>query len=195
MTEASADEVRTGAGRYVIVAFFGLFLGGLLLAMGIALARQGEGRIAGFGINAVGALADVQVRPAADFVIPQLGGGTFRLSDQRGHPVVVNFWASWCPPCKDEARAFEAAWQTYRGRGVVFLGVDVWDKESDARAFVDQFGLTYPNGLDTSAITVEYGVTGIPETFAIDADGRLIRHWVGPMDAAQLRGFIDGMLE
>jgi cytochrome c biogenesis protein CcmG/thiol:disulfide interchange protein DsbE len=163
--------------------------------MGITLARQGEGHAAGFGINAVGALADIQVRPATDFIVPQLSGGTFRLSEQRGHPVVVNFWASWCPPCQDEARAFESAWQVYRGRGVVFLGIDVWDKDADARAFINQFGLTYPNGLDTSATTVEYGVTGIPETFAIDSQGRVIRHWVGPMDAVQLRGFIDGILE
>ncbi len=195
MNEFSVRKVRAGAGRWMIVAFFGLFLGGLLLAMGITLARQGEGRVAGFGINAVGALADVQVRPATDFAVAQLSGATFRLSEQRGHPVVVNFWASWCPPCQDEARAFEAAWQVYRGRGVVLLGVDVWDKDSDARAFVDQLGLTYPNGLDRSATTVEYGVTGIPETFAIDSGGRLIRHWVGPMDAVQLREFIDGILE
>lgn len=194
MAETSVDGPRVPVGRYLLIAFFGTFLGGLLLAMGISLGRQGGGNLGGFGVNSVGRLVDVRVRPAADFVIPTFSPGTFRLSDQRGSVVLVNFWASWCPPCQDEARSLEAGWQAYRGRGIVFVGVDVWDKESDARSFLDRFGVTFPNGLDTSATTVEYGVTGIPETFAIDREGRLVRHWIGPMDASQLRTFVEGLL-
>lgn len=133
--------------------------------------------------------------PAPDFKLPLFDGRTFQLADHRGQVVVVNFWASWCPPCRAEAPRLQAAYQAYRDRGVVFVGVDIQDTEDAARAFIDEFGLTYPNGPDHDlSITEAYGVTGIPTTFIIDREGRLRQRWQGEIQEAQLTGFVEEAL-
>ncbi|MGQ0602208.1 MAG: TlpA disulfide reductase family protein, partial [Anaerolineales bacterium] len=85
---------------------------------------------------------------APDFALTTFDGETLRLSDLRGQVVVINIWASWCVPCRDEAPVLERVWREYRDRDVVFLGVDYADTEREARAFIAEFGLTYPNGPD-----------------------------------------------
>lgn len=95
-------------------------------------------------------LGQVSSGPAPDFTLTLFDGGTLRLSDQRGKVVMVDFWASWCVPCQQEARMLERLWQEYRGRGVVFVGVDYLDPENDARAFLERYGITYPNGAQPS---------------------------------------------
>lgn len=121
-------------------------------------------------------------KPATPFALTLFEGGTLRLEDLRGKVVFLNFWASWCPPCRAEARTLEAAWQKYRDRGVVFLGVDTQDREADARAFLREFGVTYPNGRDaTGRIPIAYGVWGLPETFIIDREGRITYKHVGAL--------------
>ena len=97
------------------------------------------------------------------------GSGTLTDEDLRGRPVVVNFWASWCIPCREEAPVFEKTWRAYRDEGVVFLGVNIKDAEISARGFVDDFGLTYPQVRDTDqGLARALGVKGLPETFFID---------------------------
>ena len=101
----------------------------------------------------------------------ELLDGTGRLSDEdlRGKAIVVNFWASWCIPCREEAPMLERAWKMYRDDGIVFLGVNIKDAESDARKFVKQFGITYPNVRDLDQrLSTEFGVKGLPETFFVD---------------------------
>ena len=96
--------------------------------------------------------------------------------------VFLNFWASWCPPCRAEARMLEAAWQKHRDQAVVFLGINIQDEEEPARAFLQEFGITYPNGRDRGArIAIEYGVWGLPETFFIDREGRITYKHVGAL--------------
>ncbi|MDO8671300.1 MAG: TlpA disulfide reductase family protein, partial [Dehalococcoidia bacterium] len=85
--------------------------------------------------------------------------------------------------------------QTYKDRGVVLVGVDVWDKEQDARAFIQRYGLTFPNGPDAKGeIAVEYGVTGLPETWFIDREGRLVRRWIGALSERQTSSYIEEAL-
>lgn len=107
---------------------------------------------------------------APSFELPLLdGSGTLSDEDLRGKAVVVNFWASWCIPCREEAPLLERTWRAYRDRGVVFLGVNIKDAESDARRFVDEFDMTYPNVRDLDqGLTRQFGVKGLPETFFID---------------------------
>lgn len=121
-------------------------------------------------------------RPAPDFSLTLFDGRTIRLSDFRGKVVFLNFWASWCPPCRAEARLLEQSWQSYKDQGVVFVGVDIQDTEEDARRFIQEFGITYMNGRDAkSRIAIDYGVYGIPETFLIDKDGRITYKHIGAL--------------
>ncbi|HUJ54676.1 MAG TPA: redoxin domain-containing protein [Gaiellaceae bacterium] len=114
------------------------------------------------------------------------GGGTVSLASFRGKPVVLNFWASWCIPCKSEAKVLEQAWNTYRGRGVEFVGVDFHDVTSDARRFVVAHALTFPMLEDGSGsvTTGRYGVTAVPETYVVDREGRILAHLAGPITGA-----------
>jgi cytochrome c biogenesis protein CcmG/thiol:disulfide interchange protein DsbE len=122
----------------------------------------------GFGLTRSGTQATVG-NPAPDFELPTLDGGTLSSEELEGHPVVVNFWASWCLPCREEAPLLERAWRAYRDDGVIFVGVNIKDAESDAKAFVEDFDLTYPMVRDLDQeLTRSFGVRGLPETFFID---------------------------
>lgn len=123
-------------------------------------------------------------KPAPDFQLTLFDGSQVRLSDFRSKVVFLNFWASWCPPCRAEARLLEAAWRHYRDRGVVFLGVNIQDREARAREFLEEFGITYPNGRDTgNRIAIDYGVYGLPETFLISSDGLITYKHIGVIEA------------
>jgi cytochrome c biogenesis protein CcmG/thiol:disulfide interchange protein DsbE len=116
-------------------------------------------------------------RPAAPhFDLSRLDRtGKLSLASLRGKVVVLNFWASWCAPCKTEAPRLEAAWKQYRGDGVVVVGVDAQDFSGDARSFLRRFKLTYPNVHDGPGnLLPKYGVTGFPETYFVGRDGRLV---------------------
>jgi cytochrome c biogenesis protein CcmG/thiol:disulfide interchange protein DsbE len=114
------------------------------------------------------------------------------LASLRGKAVVVNFWASWCEPCKRESPRLEQAWKRYRNRDVVVVGVDAQDFRTDARRFVDRYGLSYPVVHDGAGSTLgHWGVTGFPETFFVGRDGRLVGERIeGPVSDAQLERYI-----
>jgi cytochrome c biogenesis protein CcmG/thiol:disulfide interchange protein DsbE len=143
--------------------------------------------------------------PAPDLTLPVLVSGAglppagqdASLSDLKGKVVLLNLWASWCGPCKEEAPVLEDIWQRYGDRGVTVLGIDIQDLSSDARAFIKEYGLTYPSlrdGTDDSKSALE--ATGVPETFLIDRKGRIALHIAGPITSeAQLTGPIDQVLD
>jgi cytochrome c biogenesis protein CcmG/thiol:disulfide interchange protein DsbE len=130
-------------------------------------------------------------RPAAPgFTLDRLDGdGTISLAALRGKAVVLNFWASWCEPCKEESKALESVWREYRNRGVVFVGIDARDAAGEGRRFAERYGMTYPLAYDGPGRTVgRYGVTGFPETWFVSPDGKLVGERVqGPVTVAQLR--------
>ena len=124
-------------------------------------------------------------RSAPSFALTLFDGSKLSLGELRGKVVFLNFWASWCPPCRAEARELEAAWKKLKDKDVVFLGVAIQDTEENARTFVKEFAVTYPQGMDSSGrIAVDYGVWGIPETFFIDAEGRITYKHVGGISPA-----------
>lgn len=135
-------------------------------------------------------------RMAPPFTLTLFDGKTIKLEELRGKVVFLNFWASWCPPCRAEARMLEAAWQQYKDRDVVFLGVDIQDTEGDARAFLKEFGITYLNGRDASGkIAIDYGVWGIPETFFLDREGRITFKQVGGLGPSIITAKLEEALQ
>jgi len=132
--------------------------------------------------------------PAPDFSLQLFGGGQFSLASLSGQVVVVNFWASWCEPCREEAPVLEKVWQEYQGQGVTFIGIAHKDTEGKARAFLDEFGITYPNALDpANRVARTYRVQGVPETFFIKG-GEIASLYIGPLTEDQLVTRIERLL-
>jgi cytochrome c biogenesis protein CcmG, thiol:disulfide interchange protein DsbE len=137
-------------------------------------------------------------RPTApDFALERLDrDGELQLSSLRGKAVVLNVWASWCIPCKEEAPYLEQVWRSNRGRDVVVLGLDAKDFRADARRFAGRFGLTFPLVYDGPGDAIgDYGVTGFPETFVIDREGRVVRAFAGAVNGENERAELHDAIE
>jgi len=133
-----------------------------------------------------------------NFTLTTFDGETINLTDLKGKVVVLNFWASWCKPCEQEAADLETAWLTYQPRGdVVFLGVDYVDTEPEARGYLEKFNITYPNGPDLGTrISQAFRIRGVPETYIIDQDNVLRAVQIGPFrDLSQIQSMIDPLLQ
>jgi cytochrome c biogenesis protein CcmG/thiol:disulfide interchange protein DsbE len=135
--------------------------------------------------------------PVPDRTLPALeGGGSGSIADDRGRWVLVNLWASWCPPCRDEAPDLESFYRDHRGEDVTVLGINVQDNSEDARAFVDEFGLTYPQLRSVGDERSEaFGSTGVPENFLVDPRGKLALIWRSPVDERFLRESVEPIIE
>lgn len=155
-----------------ILLWGGLVLLFIVLAIGLFRSQQGQ---VGIGES------------APDFELITFDGDSYRLSDYRGSVIVINFWASWCESCKPEARDLESAYQLFLERGdVLFLGVDYVDTEPEALAYLEEFGITYPNGPDLrTKISQAYRVRGVPETFIIDQEGIVTHVQIGPYQSLE----------
>ncbi|UCC63391.1 MAG: TlpA family protein disulfide reductase [Anaerolineae bacterium] len=141
------------------------------------------------------AASPVESGPAPGFTLTTFDGETIALSELRGQVVIVNFGASWCPPCRDEAPYLEATWRKYRDRGVVLIGVDYVDAEPNALAYLEEFDITYPNGPDVGQkISQAYHVKGVPETFYVDKQGQLRGLKIGPLSPPELDDVIETLL-
>ncbi len=131
-------------------------------------------------------------KAATPFSVTLYDGRKVTLEDYRGKALFLNFWASWCAPCRAEARDLEAAWQKIKDKDMVFLGVALQDLDDNAKAFLQEFNVTYANGRDESGkIAVDYGTWGIPESFFIDPQGRITYKHVGAIRAALVLSKLD----
>jgi cytochrome c biogenesis protein CcmG/thiol:disulfide interchange protein DsbE len=165
-------------------------VGLLFVLLAWSLVRDDGGNLA--------AAANRGERPRApDFTLERLDGeGELALSSLSGKVVVLNYWASYCAPCKEEAPFLEQVWRSNRGRDVVVVGVDWQDFRQDARRFIRRYGLTFPNVHDGPGdVGFDYGLTGLPETYVLDREGRVVEAFVGAVntdeDRARLRSAIE----
>jgi cytochrome c biogenesis protein CcmG/thiol:disulfide interchange protein DsbE len=136
--------------------------------------------------------------PAPEFTLTTFDGQEIGLADLRGKVVVINFWASWCKPCEQEAEALQIAWEMYAGRGdVLFLGIDYVDTEAEALAYLERWKITYPNGPDLrTQISHTFRMRGVPETFIINQDGEIAFVKIGPFTSLdEITLLIDRLLE
>jgi cytochrome c biogenesis protein CcmG/thiol:disulfide interchange protein DsbE len=175
-------KLLTAAVILAAVALVGVFAAGMVLSK-----QPGSRPAAGM--------------PAPDFNMPMYAdyhaglSETVKLSDLRGKVVVLNFWASWCVECFKEADALEAAWRTYRDRGVVVLGVDYLDTETNALQYLQQYNVTYPNGVDMQqSVSRAYRITGVPETFFIDKQGVVRKTVIQALTQQELAATVEALL-
>lgn len=161
--------------RLVFVAILALFVG--LLAWRLWDTNKSEHRASGM---------------APPFTFTTFEGETISLDDLKGQGVVVNFWASWCDPCRDEAALLEQAWQRERDNGIVFIGLDYLDQEPAAKAYLAEYGVSYPSGPDLrSEAARRYGIKGVPETFFINPAGEIAEVVIGPIvNEAQMERYL-----
>lgn len=185
MTETTTPPANRGVSLWSQIIVWAFLLGLLaLVAVGLNRTQQGSAKTG---------------KAAPDFSFTTFDGDqSFKLSDLRGKVVVINFWASWCKPCEQEAADLEAAWRFYQDRGdVIFIGVDYVDTEPEARAYLKKFGITYPNGPDLGTkISQAFRITGVPETYFVDRDGILQFVQIGPFQSlAEIQAAIDPLLK
>ncbi|RPI29908.1 MAG: TlpA family protein disulfide reductase [Chloroflexota bacterium] len=177
---SSQNHLKKGQlpGR-VLMAFAALFALLALLGWGLMNARAGP----------------VDNGPAPHFDLVSFDGREVALSSLRGQVVVINFWASWCNPCREEADYLEQTWRKYQDDGVVFIGIDYADTEKEALAYIDEFDITYFNGPDLGTrISQAYNIQGVPETFFVDKRGNLRGVKIGPLKAPELDNKIEELL-
>ena len=162
---------------------FVLGAGGVTLALAATLAFAMS---QGVGAERLGEV-DAGFETAPDFTLPTFDGGSVTLSEYADGPVFVYFWASWCGPCYREAPLIERLWPEYEAAGHTFLAVNILDREEDARAFIEEFGLTFPNVIGGDSMYLEYGVYGLPEAFFVRPGMVLDTKFIGELAEPQFR--------
>ena len=138
--------------------------------------------------------------PAPDFTLGTLGphsgsAPTIHLASLKGKPIMLNFWASWCNPCQHEAPLLQRTWQRVQSQGIIFLGIDFQDAQSDGLNFLRTYGVTYPNVVDPDgSVTINYGVSGVPETFFLDRHGIVVQKVIGELTEQTLQSNLQAIL-
>ena len=156
----------------------------VVLIIGMLQSNRDAGRP---GVNDTLGEVAVTTDTNADFDVMTLDGRALKLSDLRGSIVMVDFWSSWCPPCRAEAPVLAEAYQRWSKLGVEFVGISIWDDEDDVLDFVERHEISYPNAIDDDgSIAVEFGVRGIPEKFFVNPDGEIVRKVNGPNTSRSL---------
>lgn len=177
---------------------FGVGLPVLLLValLSYGVARNGGEAGSRPGVNADFGEVALSVEPDATFELVTLEGETITLDDLKGKVVVIDFWSSWCAPCRAEGPVLAETYREWRDRGVEFVGIAIWDEEDEVQDFIQRNGIEYTNGIDSSGrIAVDWGVRGIPEKFFVNADGEVVKKIVGPNTEATLSGILTDLTD
>ena len=153
------------------------------------------GQPGSLGVNNDFGEIEIAKDAAPQFGLDLFQGGRVELAQLDGMIVFLDFWASWCAPCRQEAPELGEVYREYQGRPVEFLGVNIWDDSSAAQDYLILFDVPYPNGRDADGtVAIDYGVRGIPEKFFIGPSGSVLKKFVGPISGADLRQVLDDLL-
>lgn len=163
----------------VLVAAVGTVAAALIVVMAIAMWRD-------VGNDDIGR-ADTELTAGVDFNLDNFDGSRFVLSEHGDRPTFVYFWASWCPPCEQEAPLIQKLWPEYEARGYTFVGINIWDGEADARNFIERHGITFPVVIDDGKTGLDYGVYGLPEAFFLRPGLDLDQKYIGALTEEPFR--------
>lgn len=135
-------------------------------------------------------------QPAPNFTLPKVNGGKVNLKELKGKAVVVNFWGSWCGPCKREMPVIQKAYSRYKGEDLEIVAVNVQESEAVVKRFIDSYSLTFPVALDKKAeVYRSWEIFSLPTTFFIDSEGDIMRAYEGEMSSGKLHQWIDELLK
>lgn len=179
--------MRSGQLSRIVVAVAGAAAVGLIVVLGVAMARD-------IGDDNIGR-ASTELVSAAEFDLPQFDGSRFVLTEYAAGPVFVYFWASWCPPCEEEAPLIQALWPEYQARGYTFVGVNIWDSEDSAREFVARHEITFPTVIDDGTTYLDYGVYGLPEAFFLRPGLQVDQKFIGALTEVPFRKRLEAIGE
>lgn len=191
---ASAQRRQRQGRRIVGVSLVSLVCLGLLALLGSQLLTPAS--------NQAAAVDSLIGHLAPDFTLSVLSANpesvspsTIHLASLRGKPVILNFWASWCDPCKQEAPLLEATWQVLQHQGILLIGIDFQETQSNAQTFLRTYGITYPNVADSAgSAALNYGISGLPDTFFLNRQGVIVSKVVGELTKQSLQSNLNLIL-
>jgi len=157
----------------------------LIVALAVAMSRD-------VGNDAIGR-TNTSLETASDFSLLTFEGETFVLSEHAEQPIFVYFWASWCAPCEAEAPMIQSLWPEYQTRGYVFVGVNIWDTDEPARAFIERHGLTFPTVINDGETYLDYGVYAVPEAFFLVPGLEVDAKYIGELTEDDFRERLDAI--
>lgn len=168
----------------------------LLVGAGIVFLLVGGLAFAFINDNGDNQAGEAGVGQASNFSIEAFDGSTFTLADHSDKPVLLYFWASWCEPCKTEAPLIQRLWPEYQAKGYVFVGMNIWDSETDAREFAQDYGLTFPVIRDReNKVYLDYGVERLPMALFLRPGMDIDRRYLGELKESDLRSMLDRLGE
>lgn len=178
---------RPNSRRQLIWLLMGMAALGILIWLAVLIQT-------GFNF-ASGEAQESEERPEIDFTVKDLSGQSVSLSTLRGKVVLVNFWATWCSPCKEEMPLLQAYYDAHKEDDFVLVGVNVSDDVEDAQAFIDQSGYTFPVWSDPPGnVLIDLNMNGLPASLVVDEQGKLVKRWIGPLAQEDLEDVITPLL-